>query len=196
MSQDFTALYRTCAPGRLPWCSASAEPELVRLVVDGVLRAGMRVVDLGCGQGTEAVFLATQGMRVTGVDAQAKAVTMARRLAAFYGVKAAFKKVDAMKLTVRGFDAAVDRGLFHHLANADYEPYAEVVHRVLRPRGVFFLRCFSTRVPGTWGPRRIRAETIPAVFGTRFELLDLALYDSLGSGGPPVKLWRALMRKK
>ncbi|MCI0343268.1 MAG: class I SAM-dependent methyltransferase [Planctomycetales bacterium] len=198
MPDNFGEIYRDSKPGTLPWSCGTAEPELVKLVVDGTLREGQRVLDLGCGQGTEAVFLAVQGLRVTGVDRQPRAIVWAKALASFYGVRAEFRRADASDLPFPPgrFHAAVDRGLFHHLADGQRDAYAAEVHRVLRPRGLFFLRCFSPDVPGDWGPRRIRREEIRQAFGSRFETLDLAVYPSLGSRGLPIKLWRCLLRKR
>lgn len=61
--------------GKPPWDTDIAPPELVALVADSP--AG-RALDLGCGTGTNAVYLAEHGWDVVGVDLIARAVEQAR----------------------------------------------------------------------------------------------------------------------
>ena len=56
-----------------------------------------RVLDLGCGQGRNAVWLATQGHRVTGVDLSPVAVEQARRLAADHAVDVIFEVANVVE---------------------------------------------------------------------------------------------------
>ena len=80
-------VYDEMPPSALSWNYATAGVELARLVIEGRLRPGMTVADVGCGPGTEAVFLATRGMDVVGVDRVPSALRMARGLARHYGVR-------------------------------------------------------------------------------------------------------------
>ncbi|MEZ4583912.1 MAG: class I SAM-dependent methyltransferase [Caldilineaceae bacterium] len=60
--------------------------------------AGRRVLDLGCGGGHNAVALARQGARVTGVDGSATMIATARALAHDAGVDATFIHADLAQL--------------------------------------------------------------------------------------------------
>src|SRR4051812_41990311 len=53
----------------------------------GIVRAGDRVLEMGCFRGDDAVFLATGGCRVTGVDRSQGAIDYARRVARTFGVE-------------------------------------------------------------------------------------------------------------
>ncbi|WP_331772532.1 TPMT family class I SAM-dependent methyltransferase (plasmid) [Embleya sp. NBC_00888] len=67
--------------GRPPWDSGVTPPELVALVEGpGALTPG-RVLELGCGTGTNAVYLARHGWRVEAVDLVDRAVLQAREKA-------------------------------------------------------------------------------------------------------------------
>ena len=56
-----------------------------------------RVLDLGCGQGRNAVWLAVQGHRVTGIDLSPVAVEQARRLAADHAVEVLFEVANVVE---------------------------------------------------------------------------------------------------
>ncbi|KOG88077.1 methyltransferase, partial [Streptomyces varsoviensis] len=72
-ADHFSKLYADLPLGEISWFTASVSPVLTELVIDGTLRPGQRVVDLGCGAGVHAAFLARHGMDVIGVDRSAMA---------------------------------------------------------------------------------------------------------------------------
>ena len=80
-------------------------------------RAPARALDLGCGTGADAVYLAGHGWQTTGVDFAPEAIAAARKKAADAGVDAAFVVGDASRLAdagVRGpFDLLLDVGCYH-----------------------------------------------------------------------------------
>ncbi|NJL93940.1 MAG: methyltransferase domain-containing protein [Anaerolineae bacterium] len=67
--------------GKTPWDTNITPPEVVRLVAEGRTPPG-RALDLGCGTGTNALYLARQGWQADGVDFIGQAVRAARRKAA------------------------------------------------------------------------------------------------------------------
>jgi 2-polyprenyl-3-methyl-5-hydroxy-6-metoxy-1,4-benzoquinol methylase len=96
--------------GDPPWTGAPRS-ELVELVTSGRLRPG-RAIDLGCGEGDNAIFLAQHGFEVTALDFAPSAIAKARRKAAAAGVQVDFVIDDLTRLrNVRGeFDLLVDYG--------------------------------------------------------------------------------------
>ncbi|MDT0266731.1 methyltransferase domain-containing protein [Streptomyces sp. DSM 44915] len=84
--------------GRPPWDSGVTPPELVAMVAgpDG-LPPG-RALELGCGTGTNAVYLARHGWRVAAVDLVDRAVRQAREKAAAAGVDVTVLCGDATRL--------------------------------------------------------------------------------------------------
>jgi 2-polyprenyl-3-methyl-5-hydroxy-6-metoxy-1,4-benzoquinol methylase len=101
------------------------------------LRAGARILDLGCGFGRHSVPLATRGYRVTGIDFSEPMLTLARRLAERAGAKVDWQRRDMRDLRGLGpFDACVC--LYTVLGYFEDEENARVVrgvHDVLRPGG-------------------------------------------------------------
>jgi SAM-dependent methyltransferase len=117
--------------------------ELVRALDAGWLGAPGRVLDLGCGLGSELAFLACRGFRGVGVDLSP--VALARAVARHPAVR--FVRADALHLPFAAgvFDLAIDRGCFHYLLTPDRPAYAAEAARVLAPGGRLFLRaCLNT----------------------------------------------------
>jgi 2-polyprenyl-3-methyl-5-hydroxy-6-metoxy-1,4-benzoquinol methylase len=101
------------------------------------LRPGMSVLDLGCGHGRIANRLAARGMRVTGVDANEKALRRARREAASMKVSVEYIEADIRALSYANkFDCVLSWytsfGLFDDESNRQVLLRA---HRALRPGG-------------------------------------------------------------
>lgn len=83
----------------MPW-EVGPRQELVELVSSGRLRPG-RAVDLGCGTGANAVFLAQHGFEVTGIDFAPAALAKATAKAATAGVQVRFLEDDLTRLRRR-----------------------------------------------------------------------------------------------
>ena len=127
------------------WHLSRPSPELVAALGDGWLSGGGRVLDTGCGLGSEADYLASAGWQAVGIDLSGTAL---RRAAAEHaGVAFARADVRALPFAPGRFDAAVDRGCFHYLPAADRPSYSRELRRVLRPGGKLLLRA-SLRAAG------------------------------------------------
>lgn len=109
------------------------------LLVQAAVQPGFEVLDLACGTGTLALWLAQQApaARIAGIDADPRVLTIARRKANAAGVVIDFREGRSVALPYP--DACFDRVLstlfFHHLCWADKERTARELHRVLRPGG-------------------------------------------------------------
>ena len=103
------------------------------------------VLDIGCGLGDNAIYLAGRGHPVTALDGSPTAIERARQRAADAGVKVTFGVVDATDLTgyENRFDTVIDSALFHCLEEDDRHRYAAALHRSTRSRARLFLYCFS-----------------------------------------------------
>jgi len=106
------------------WDTGGPQPELEQLVRG---RAPARALDLGCGTGADAVYLAGHGWQTTGVDFAPEAIAAARKKAADAGVDAAFVVGDASRLAdagVRGpFDLLLDIGCYHTIPASRRDAY-------------------------------------------------------------------------
>jgi SAM-dependent methyltransferase len=163
----FEGAYRSGAP---PWDIGRPQPAIVRLAQQGFITGD--VIDVGCGTGENALYLASTGLTVVGVDAAPTAIAQAKEKARLRGGGATFLVADALELESleRTFDAAVDCGLFHTFADSDRPRYVQSVHGTLRAGAQLVVLCFSEHEPGEFGPRRVTQEEIQAAFAFGFAI--------------------------
>jgi ubiquinone/menaquinone biosynthesis C-methylase UbiE len=156
-----------------PWDTGRPQPAFVALADNGEIRPG-RMLDVGCGTGENALLLARNGGRVTGIDLVPKAVELARSKAADRRLDADFIVGNVLELDryfdAGTFDTAIDSGLFHVMSDEERPAYARQIHRVLGPGGQYFMLCFSDKEPGAEGPRRVSKREIAAAFSPLFHI--------------------------
>jgi SAM-dependent methyltransferase len=180
----FEWAYRSGSP---PWDIGRPQPAVVDLA-DGGAFAGS-IVDLGCGTGENALYLASRGLAVTGIDAAPTAIARAMDKAARRGLSATFRVADALELgrLDRTFDAALDCGLFHVFADGERTRYERGLRAVVRPGGRFHLLCFSDLQPGAVGPRRVSQGELRATFaaGWRVDAIEATAFATHDAAGGP-----------
>ncbi len=162
------------------WDSTEPSPTLEKLVEN--CTPG-RALDLGCGTGANAVYLAEHGWEVVGVDFVAEAIETARARAASTGVPVSFVVGDVAHLGgdhVGGpFDLLLDIGCYHAVPDGLRDAYAAGVTAVAR-KGADFYLAGITDPPASW--RLLRAGGIrPAEVGRRFS--NFVLEDEQSSTG-------------
>jgi cyclopropane fatty-acyl-phospholipid synthase-like methyltransferase len=131
--------------GNPPWVLGPRK-ELVELVEGGRLRP-CRAIDLGCGTGDNAIFLAQRGFDVTALDYSSSAIDRARQSAARAGVQVDFRVDDLTRL--RGdygtFDLLVDYGALHSLTQRNRDAYLRSVVPLARAGAQFLIFCHEWR---------------------------------------------------
>lgn len=140
--------------GKPPWDTGITPPELVE-VVQGCQVPPGRALDIGCGTGTNSVYLAQHGFHTTGIDVAWLAIWKARRKARRAGASVSFLTGSALDLgtpdgpaAAMPFDLVLDIGCFHSLATSRRQAYGAMLSRVLCVGG--FLLAY------VWGPRELR----------------------------------------
>lgn len=170
-------VYRTMYFLRLPiWDRGVPDQDLVQLVEGAQSLPSGRALDIGCGTGTETVYLAAHGWEATGVDMVARALRVARRKATAAGVGPRFVEADATRLQDfgigGGYDLLLDFGCFHTLPTDRRDAYVESITRAAAPGATFLLVGFAR--PPRVAPMRagLSTEEVRARFdGGRWELL-------------------------
>lgn len=124
------------------WEPGHTPQELVAVVAAGLIPAAGTVLDLGCGGGREAIFLAACGFSAIGLDSSRGALAVARSRAAEAGVEVGWclGSALALPLAAAAVDFVNDRGCLHLFDRERRDRYAAEIHRVLRPGGCFLLR--------------------------------------------------------
>jgi SAM-dependent methyltransferase len=162
-----------------PWDVDGPQPAMTKLLAE--LPAEGPVLDLGCGSGDLALFLARQGLEVLGIDFVEVAILQAREKAAALPVEAkervTFEVADGLRPTRlgRSFGAVVDSGFFHLFTPNECDRLVDEVAYVLQPGGRYYLHAFATEfeIPNT--PRAVPLEEVRTRFGDdpRWRLLEL-----------------------
>ena len=155
-----------------PWDLGFPQPAIVELAEGGEFKPG-RVLDVGCGTGENALYLASKGFSVVGADLASRAIAMAKRKAFERGLKVDFQRGNVLSLDFDdgSFDNVIDSGLFHTFADKDRPVYVEEVARVLASGGRYFMICFSEKEPANWGgPRRVTRGEIKTTFSPLFTI--------------------------
>ncbi|MGH7918391.1 MAG: class I SAM-dependent methyltransferase [Candidatus Dormibacteraceae bacterium] len=171
-------MYRAAYFLGLPvWDRGVPDEGLVDLVEGDQRLSPGRALDIGCGTGTETIYLAAHGWEATGVDMVSRALTLSRRKATAAGVSARFVEADATRLQEfgigGGYGLLLDFGCFHTLPADQRDAYVESVSRAAAPGATFLLVGF-TRPPRV-APMHagLSTEEVRARFdGGRWELLS------------------------
>jgi SAM-dependent methyltransferase len=138
----------------MPWFSLRPSPWLLRAIREKQLRPRGALLDVGCGTGTNAIWLSRHGFRVSGVDVSPTAIAVASARSRRAGVAVDLRVASADRLPFKrdSFDVALDTGCFHSIPLRLRNPYARELARVLRPEARFLL---------TWMPREVRTSLGP-----------------------------------
>jgi SAM-dependent methyltransferase len=197
---DYEALYRGESPGKgmatmttPPWDTNAPNENVIAWHTGGWVHG--EVLDIGCGLGDNAVYLAQNGHQVTGLDISPTALATARRRAEDAGVDVTFAVSDSTKLDgyTDAFDTVIDSGLFHCLDDDGGRSYAAAVHRATRAGATLLLSCFSDAnlVGQKWPRPAVSEATLREVLsGAGWDIVSLEPATVRGAldGGPPADM--------
>jgi len=109
-------------------------------------RPGMRVLDIACGEGRNAVWLAQQGCEVLAIDISPLGLDKARRLAAERGVRVEYELADVRQWNWQAdsFDALVSI-FIQFAAPQERARVFEGMQRALRPGGWLMLQGYTPK---------------------------------------------------
>lgn len=152
-------MYRFRQP---PWDTGITPPEVVSVVGNGEAKRG-RALDLGCGTGTNSIYLAQHGFQVVGVDFAPKAIAVARAQARRAGVDVKFHIADVTQIDFLDgkFDLVLDIGCFHGIPHPSRSRYVQHVARLTNPGSLFLIYAFSPRSADE-PPRLVRFRNVGA----------------------------------
>jgi ubiquinone/menaquinone biosynthesis C-methylase UbiE len=121
-----------------PWDSGITPPELFQFIQS---HPAGRVIDLGCGTGTNLITLAKTGWQVTGIDFAARAIQIARHKLKKQNINAKLLVGDVTNFKIDSqFDLALDIGCFHGVENK--VDYLTQFDRILAPNGFWLMYGF------------------------------------------------------
>ena len=182
--------FNSAYKGIPPWDIGRPQKELIRLASDGEISG--KVLDTGCGTGENALYLASLGFEVWGIDGVPSAIEKAEKKAEKRGVTVNFLVSDAFKLQSlqTKFDTVIDCGLFHVFSDEERQIFTASLSSALYPGSKYFMLCFSEHEPGSWGPRRVTRAEIRSTFakGWKINYIREAEFETT-IGSESVKAW-------
>ena len=136
-----------------------------------------KALEIGCGTGTNLIWLAQQGFETTGLDLSQNAIAKARSKVAAAGVDSNLLVGDFLFDEIPGapYQFVYDRGLFHVFDTAEEQSrFAARVAELLAPGGLWHSLIGSTDgPPRDTGPPRHSATEIVVAVEPHFEILEL-----------------------
>jgi cyclopropane fatty-acyl-phospholipid synthase-like methyltransferase len=157
--------------GFKPWDSGVSPPELVSFVES---RPPGKSLDLGCGTGTNTIYLAGKGWDATGVDFVPRAINTAKSKSARSGVSPRFVVGDVTRLTELGigdgYDLLLDLGCYHSIPDAGRDAYVRGATAVAASGATMLLFCFIRRNGrGRFGPEGIARGEVQERFASGWD---------------------------
>lgn len=169
----------------VPWDTGSPQSAIVELAECGAIAGD--VLDIGCGLGTHARFLAARGHRVTGIDVSRVAIERARA-ATTTDLPVTFRVADAFDLDEEfgPFETVLDVGVFHAFDGAERSAYADALRSVTAAGSVAIVLSFGADAPPEMPPNRIDRDRVAAAFddGWRVEAVRTAPFETTHGAVP------------
>lgn len=195
----------------IPFFNDCPDENLVEYFDTGSLAPG-KALELGCGGGRNAVYLAGQGCSVDAADISQAAIDWGMERARMHQVQVNFacSSIFEMSLVPESYDLIYDSGCLHHIYPHRRASYLELVTRTLKPGGYFGLTCFAQGSMGAeisdWDVYRQRSmrgglgfteEKLKSIF-SGFEMIRfrrMRQMDQPNTLFGEAFLWTALFRK-
>ena len=194
---DWNEHYKSGTP---PWETGQPSSELARVIAEEKI-APCRVIELGCGSGINAVWLAQQGFDVTGIDLTPLAIERARQRAAEAGVGVRFVVGDVLNLPTEKdpFPLFFDRGCYHAVRQIDAAAYVRSLLNVTAAGGRGLILAGNAREPSPagQGPPVVSAEQLHAELEPAFKIVRLRefRFDAHGSEQRSPLAWSCWLRR-
>lgn len=195
LDRDWEDHYTT---GHMPWDSGMPSSELARVLREYGVKPG-RAIELGCGTGTNAVWLAQQGFDVTAVDVAANALKVAREKSEAAGVAVNWIQADVQNFGggMQPFDLVFDRGCYHCCRRVDLAGYLRTLKNVTRSGTRFLCLCGNANEVSESRVPRVAEAEIREELGGLFEIIQLQPMHFEDAGGLKGPLgWSAWMERK
>jgi cyclopropane fatty-acyl-phospholipid synthase-like methyltransferase len=183
----FDSWYHT---GELPW-DTGLPCEHLKSFVDSKKHKINSALELGCGTGTNAIYLAQSGFQVFACDFSPQAINLAKEKSS--DPKITYEVMDVLSFRedlVDRFDFVFDRGCFHSIGFFRKRKFVKHIHKYMKKDGIWLLLCGSKDETGDFkiGPPRLSIKDISKAVEPYFCVKDVKAI-KFTSGGKQAWRW-------
>jgi SAM-dependent methyltransferase len=197
MADDITRWDNRYRTHDTPWDTGLPSSELVRVMAEDAI-APCTTLEIGCGTGTNAVWLASRGFTVTAVDVSPLAIEAAKQKAMEAGVAVQFLVADVLSSPhiVGPFGFFFDRGVYHILRTVDLDAYLRLLERTLQPGAMGLIIAGNAKM-GRTGPPVVTEEELRGELGRLFTIERVREFylDPVGENGETHLGWSCLLKR-
>ncbi|MFA5972410.1 MAG: class I SAM-dependent methyltransferase [Lentimicrobiaceae bacterium] len=188
-------IYSNIPLKEIPWNIENPPDALIQLIESGKIKP-CTVIDLGCGAGNYAVYLAGKGFTVTGVDISESAIKYAKKNAKDKKVRCDFLRADVLgdleKEVDKTYDFAYDWELLHHIYPENRNKYLENMQCLINPGGRYLSVCFNEKDGQFGGSGKYRKTQLGTIlyfssedelrklFSLYFDILEIKTFEIRG----------------
>ena len=175
--------------------------ELIKLVPPG---KGVKVLDIGCGEGKDAVFMAKQGYEVYAFDITENGIAKTKRMAKENGVEinAFIAEVNDFSID-ETFDIIYSTGTIQYLDDDRIDEFFEKVKRMTKPQGINWFNVFVDKpfipLPPDWdvGEKMWPTAKLFTYYPDwKFERIDEKIFECHSGGTPHIHCMDVLVARK
>ena len=106
------------------------------------------ILEIGCGNGRDSKFFASEGHQVTGLDSSEKAIELCKKLYSYKSLEFFSGTIaDIVKINKKKFDLIYSRFVFHAMSLREEIEILRTSHQLLNKDGQFFIECRSINDP-------------------------------------------------
>ena len=154
--------------------------------------AGAKLLEVGCGMGTDLLQFARGGAQVTAVDLTPRSIETSRHHLELYGQTGEFALSDCERLPFadESFDVAYSNGVLHH--TPDTAAAVREIHRVLKPGGEARVMLYHRGSWAYWSQVVLRYGILRAEFlrgSSANDIMSKYVEVNTGGGRPLVKAY-------
>jgi|APSaa5957512576_1039674.scaffolds.fasta_scaffold18951_1 ubiquinone/menaquinone biosynthesis C-methylase UbiE len=142
--EKFEDIYSS--PNNAPWTYSEIPSELNNLIKNKIIPLHGKILEIGCGEGHQSIFLAKYGFDLTAIDRSDNAIKIAMQNANEQKVSVNFKNQDYHQIESykEKFDFIFDWRFLHEITNeSEREKYIHSISKLLKPKGRYLSVSFS-----------------------------------------------------
>ncbi len=179
------------------WETGKPWAELIRIIEEGTIKP-QTILELGCGSGADAVYLAKRRFEVTAVDSSPLALEMAHSRAEQENalVRLVLDDVFNFCKSVEPFDLVYDAGFYHFIRQANLDQFLDLLWGITKPGSYYLTLAGNADDTSDGGPPRVTEQEIRSELGRLLEVVHLRPFRFEGTNDEDGYLgWSCLMRR-